>query len=90
MWKLLISDESRVDLFDCPVVRLPTSLAFARSNATSGLGVLVVVRFILVRRRISPKFDEFWLEQIEGMEDVTTCSSRWIKTQSKRVLNRNW
>ena len=36
---------------------------------------------------IESRFDELWSEQIEGMEDVTSCGSRWAKIQSKRVLD---
>lgn len=39
LWKLFTSEASRVDLLDCPVVRQPTSLPFARSNPTSALDV---------------------------------------------------
>ena len=72
----MISDESRVDLLDCPVVRDPMSLAFARSNATSGLDVLAVVGSMWATAGVESKLDECWLEQIGGLEAVTSCGSK--------------
>jgi hypothetical protein len=58
LWKLLISEESRVDLLDWPVVRQPTSLAFARSSATSGLDVWAVVESILANANVGSEFGQ--------------------------------
>jgi hypothetical protein len=78
-----MSDESRVDLLDCPVVRLPTSLAFARSNATSGLDV---VGSMSTNADARSRFDKFWLWQIGGgMERVASCGSKLIKTHLECV-----
>jgi hypothetical protein len=89
LWKLLISDESRVDLLDCPVVRQPTSLAFARSSATSGLDVWAVVESIWANANVGSRFG-----QTVVMADWRdrACSKLWreIDQNSFAACSRQW